>query len=84
MNIPEKVMDEFKKEAQSIKYGKVSLGIILKEGNQLFFEIDKHITLKDNGDIADSSQEEKNTSPKMGADENSKVVFNENNDDSKL
>ena len=83
MNIPENVMDVFKKEAESIKYGKVSLGII-RRGSHEHYEIDKHITMKENGDMTYSSQEEKYSSLKMDADEGSKVFFNGNNDDSKL
>jgi hypothetical protein len=83
MNIPENVIDVFKKEAESIKYGKVYLGFI-RRGNHEHYEIDKHITMKDNDDMTYLSQEEKYSSLKMDADEGSKDVFNGNNDDSKL
>jgi len=82
MIIPNEVMIAFKKEVESTNYGKVSLGII-RRGNHEHYEIDKHITMKDNGEMVDSSQEETNISPKMGADEGRESVYNKNNNNGK-
>jgi hypothetical protein len=58
MNIPDEVMRLFVKEAENTKYGKVSLGII-RRGRHEHFEIDKHITITQNGEVVDSDQREK-------------------------
>jgi len=63
MNIPENVMEIFEKEAQNIKYGKITLGII-RRGSHEYYKIKKQISIQDN---------EKNTSLKMVADEDSKL-----------
>jgi hypothetical protein len=75
MNIPENVMEIFKKEAQNIEYGKVTLGIIRRGGNHQHYEIYKQITIIENGD------DEKNTFLEMIADEGGKVVYKGKNDD---
>ena len=60
MNIPEKVMLTFIKEAENTIFGKVSLGII-RRGAHEHYEIEKHITMTKDGDVVDSVQEKKTT-----------------------
>jgi len=57
MNIPNEVMRIFVKEAESVSYGKVSLGII-RRNSHVHYEIDKHITLINDGDVVNNSDQE--------------------------
>lgn len=60
MQIPNEIMRIFLKEAESITYGKVSLGVI-RRGRHEHYEIDKHITMTKDGKAVDSDQKEKTT-----------------------
>ena len=51
MRIPEEIIAAFDKEAENLKYGKVSLGLIVR-GGHVHYEIDKHITF-----VQDKNQE---------------------------
>jgi hypothetical protein len=54
MKIPEEIIAVFDKEAESLKFGKISLGLIVR-GSHIHYEIDKHITF-----VQDKNQETEN------------------------
>jgi len=60
MTIPNAVLCAFIKEAENIKYGKVSLGII-RRGDHVHYEIDKHMTMTKDSEVVALDQDEKNT-----------------------
>jgi hypothetical protein len=43
MTIPSEILSVFEKETDGLKFGKVSIGLIVRD-NHIHFEIDKHIT----------------------------------------
>jgi hypothetical protein len=58
MTIPNTVLCTFIKEVENTKYGKVSLGII-RRGNHIHYEIDKHMTMTNDDEVVASGQDEK-------------------------
>ena len=43
MIIPSNVMSAFERETENLKFGKVTIGVIVRDGH-IHYEIDKHIT----------------------------------------
>lgn len=54
MIIPIPIIKEFEKEAGDLKFGKISLSVILR-GEHFHFEIDKHYTMYPEDDLTNHS-----------------------------
>jgi hypothetical protein len=44
MILPKKILDVFEKESKGLQFGKISIGIIIRDGH-CHYEIDKHFTI---------------------------------------
>ena len=60
MTIPNEIMVAFIKEAESVSFGKVTLGVI-RRGSHEHYEIDKHITLTKDDNMVVSDKDKKTT-----------------------
>jgi len=59
VNIPPKsVLTLFFKEIESITYGRISLGVV-RRGEHVHYELDKHITMTEDGEIIIPQKEER-------------------------